>query len=152
MRIALVLRSAAAEHWVLGNRLRIPSRSSPRFLPVLIAAAAVCGLAGCGSDIINSEHARRISKEQMALLKQQPKPKCEYRTASLDEAGKRQPDGLPRPGEAGANPDAAVRMQLDYERQCYQHAEMIARRRLTSLQAAVRDTARGAYRSESSTP
>jgi len=80
-------------------------------------------------------------------MKQQPAPKCEYRTAGLDEPGKRKSDGLPPSSEAGSNPDAAVRMKLDYERQCYQHAEMIARRRLTSLQAAVKDAARGVHRS-----
>jgi hypothetical protein len=45
-----------------------------------------------------------------------------------------------------------VRMKLDYERQCYRHAEMIARRRLTSLQAAVLDTAKAANRNNGNSP
>jgi len=126
---------------------------SPRSLPILAAVIAACGLAGCGSDVIDSEHAHRISRERIALLKRQPAPKCEYRAASLDDAGKRQTDGQPATGETSSNPDA-VRMKLDYERQCYRHAEMIARSRLTSLQAAVQDTVKPVKRSEgsSSTP
>ena len=154
MRIALVLRSTTADHRVSSKCLRAQSRPSPRLLLTLVAAGAACGLAGCGSDIIDSEHARRISRERLALLKQQPTPKCEYRTASLDESGKRPSDGLPPSSAASSDPDAAVRMKLDYERQCYRHAEMIARRRLASLQAAVQDTAKGVDRraGNSSTP
>jgi hypothetical protein len=123
-----------------------------RSLPILAAAIAACGLAGCGSDVIDSEHARRISRERIALLKQQPAPKCDYRPASLDDSGKRQSGDPPPSSEAGSNPDAVVRMKLDYERQCYRHAEMIARRRLTSLQAAVLDTAKAANRNNGNSP
>jgi len=119
---------------------------------MLAAAVAACGLAGCGSDVIDSEHARRISRERIALLKQQPAPKCDYRPASLDDSGKRQSGDPPPSSEAGSNPDAVVRMKLDYERQCYRHAEMIARRRLTSLQAAVLDTAKAANRNNGNSP
>lgn len=117
---------------------------------MLIAALATCGLAGCGAELVDSDHARRITKERVALLKRQPAPSCEYRTASVETSGKQQPDGQPAVSDAGANPDAAVRAKLDYERQCYRHAEMIARTRLTSLQAAVSDAARAAYRAEGS--
>ncbi len=41
-----------------------------------------------------------------------------------------------------------MRTQLDYERQCYKHAEMIARARLTSLQAAVQDSVKAIRRNE----
>jgi hypothetical protein len=123
-----------------------------RSLPILAAAIAACGLAGCSSDVIDSEHARRISRERIALLKQQPAPKCDYRPASLDDSGKRQSGDPPPSSEAGSNPDAVVRMKLDYERQCYRHAEMIARRRLTSLQAAVLDTAKAANRNNGNSP
>ena len=88
----------------------------------------------------------RIPLPKTALLKRQPPPSCEYRTASLDDTSKRgQQDGGP---PAEANPDLALRTKLDYERQCYRHAEMIARSRLKSLQESVQDTVKAVKRSE----
>jgi hypothetical protein len=123
MRIAMALRFSAAEHRVLNRRLPARRRMFQRSLPILAAAIAACGLAGCGSDVIDSEHARRISRERIALLKQQPAPKCDYRPASLDDSGKRQSGDPPPSSEAGSNPDAVVRMKLDYERQCYRRRD-----------------------------
>ena len=40
------------------------------------------------------------------------------------------------------DPDTDERQKLDYERQCYRHAELIARDRLKRLQDSVRRTAR----------
>jgi hypothetical protein len=40
------------------------------------------------------------------------------------------------------DPNADERQKLDYERQCYRHAEIIARERMRLLQASVRRTAR----------
>jgi hypothetical protein len=40
------------------------------------------------------------------------------------------------------DPSADERQKLDYERQCYRHAEIIARDRLRLLQASVRRTTR----------
>ena len=111
---------------------------------------AAGGLAGCGADLIDSEHARRISKERVALLKRQPPPNCEYRTARLDESAKRQTDGSPPSSDLSS--DAAMRMKLDYERQCYRHAEMIARARLTSLQGAVQDKVKAGKRDQTGNP
>ena len=107
---------------------------------------AAWGLAGCSSDVIDAEFARRMTKEQVALLKRQQAPKCDYRAASADAAGKQLREDAPQPGET--SPDAALRTKLDYERQCYKHAEMIVRARLTSLQAAVQSTANSVGRSE----
>jgi hypothetical protein len=64
---------------------------------------------------------------------------CEFKTASPDEA---RGQSSPGPAPAHANPDAALRAKLDYERQCYRHAEMILRDRLLGLQAAVGETTR----------
>jgi hypothetical protein len=69
------------------------------------------------------------------LLKRQQVPKCEYRTPALSEPARPQLEGSPPPGSA--DPDAAMRTKLDYERQCYKHAEMITRARLTELQKVV---------------
>ena len=52
-----------------------------------------------------------------ALLSSQPEPDCAFKTD---------------------DPQATERQQLDYERQCYRHAEMIARNRLEMLQSAIR--------------
>ena len=57
-----------------------------------------------------------ISLQDSALLEPQPKPDCEFKTA-------------------GAGTDECTK--LDYERQCYRHAEIIARDRLQQLQVTV---------------
>jgi hypothetical protein len=114
--------------------LRAPLATARR--AAVIGIVAACGLAGCSSDVFDLEHARRISQERTALLKRQPPPSCEYRTASLDKAAKR--GNEPMAATSDAPPDATIlQARLDYERQCYRHAEMIARARLTSLQMAL---------------
>lgn len=45
-----------------------------------------------------------------------------------------------------ADSDAALRARLDFERQCYRHAEMILRDRLMGLQAAVGETIKAVNR------
>jgi rare lipoprotein A (peptidoglycan hydrolase) len=66
---------------------------------------------------------------ERALLTSPAQFDCEFKTAS--------------PGtQAGSGADGALRTKLDYERQCYRHAEMIARDRLRRLQAAVGETIR----------
>jgi hypothetical protein len=72
---------------------------------------------------------------ETALLKPQPAPKCDARSRS---AAQQQSASA-----ATADPDARLR-QLDYEAQCYRHAEMIARSRLGRLQASVQDMGRAA--------
>jgi hypothetical protein len=152
MQIAPALRSRAARrHGDLTQRLgarKWPARS----LFVLAISMAGCGLAGCGSDLIDSERSPRVSRaklaqERVALLKRQPPPNCEYR-ATREDSAKRQADSSPPPGDA--NPDAALRTKLDYERQCYRHAEMIARARLTSLQGAIQNGEKAASYAEGS--
>lgn len=64
---------------------------------------------------------------------------CAFKTANPGEAR-----GAPQPSAAGAqassDADSPLRTKLDYERQCYRHAEMIAHNRLRLLQAAVGET------------
>jgi len=67
-----------------------------------------------------------------ALLNPQPVPSCEFKTQ-------------PQPGQADPN---AERTKLDYERQCYRHAEIIARGRLEQLQASVGATIAAVKRGE----
>jgi hypothetical protein len=78
-----------------------------------------------------------------ALLKAQPAPNCELKTASLDPAQEQPADP---PSANDADPDVALRAKLDYERQCYRHAELIARERLQNLQEAVQETVRALKR------
>lgn len=63
-------------------------------------------------------HVRRPSR---ALLAPQPAPNCEFRESS---------DLKP------VDPDQWASLKLAYERQCYRHAEQVARKRLRLLQAA----------------
>jgi hypothetical protein len=63
------------------------------------------------------------------LLQAQPEPQCTFESAE------------PKPDE---------RQKLDYERQCYRHAEMIARARLDLLQGSVAKTIKAVKRSERS--
>jgi len=63
------------------------------------------------------------------LLIRQPQPSCEIADSSVDE-----------------------RQKLDYERQCYRHAEMIVRARLELLQNSIDKTISAARSSEQSDP
>jgi hypothetical protein len=63
------------------------------------------------------------------LLQAQPAPQCAFESTE------------PKPDEL---------QKLDYERQCYRHAEMIARGRLELLQASVTRTIKAVKRSERS--
>ena len=69
-----------------------------------------------------------IPLPEAPLRSPQPKPSCEFETA------------------ASSNADA--RQKLDYERQCYRHAEMIVRSRLRLLQDSVEKTISAIQRSE----
>jgi hypothetical protein len=69
-----------------------------------------------------------------ALLASPPEFDCDFKDAGRGDAGGAGP--VP----AGAQADAALRRKLDYERQCYRHAEMILRSRLLDLQAPAGET------------
>jgi Protein of unknown function (DUF3551) len=64
------------------------------------------------------------------LLAPPPEFDCEFKAARVDEIS----------GQTGPGTDVALRMKLDYERQCYQQAGMILRDRLRRLQASVGET------------
>jgi hypothetical protein len=70
-----------------------------------------------------------IPLPDQALLSRQSEPDCEFKTteSKTDE-----------------------RMKLDYERQCYRHAEMIVRNRLELLQSSVDKTINAVKRTERS--
>jgi hypothetical protein len=65
------------------------------------------------------------------LLSPQPEPSCEFNTTDIN---------------------ANERQKLDYERQCYRHAEMIVRGRLQLLQDSVAKTISAVKHSEGNSP
>ena len=78
-----------------------------------------------------------------ALLTEPADIDCEFKDSSLDDAG-----GAPQPTPTRAQADAALRIKLDYERQCYRHDEMILRNGLQLLQASVGEMVKAVNRNE----
>jgi hypothetical protein len=62
-----------------------------------------------------------IHRPDPSLLAPQPAPDCEFKRSSVNTV----------------DPNEWARLKIDYERQCYQDAEKIARDRLRLLQASV---------------
>jgi hypothetical protein len=99
---------------------------------IVSAAALVLSLAAV--DAQQPKRADpRIPAPGAELLKPQPEPACEYKAA--DQGATRTMES-PKGGDPAA--EAALRTKLDYERQCYRHAEIIVRQRLHELQASLR--------------
>jgi hypothetical protein len=95
---------------------------------------------------LNRPNARTlIPLSDRALLSPTPEFDCEFKTTSVDDAGA-QPQPSPTGPQADPSTDGALRMKLDYERECYRHAEIILRDRLQQLQAAVGETIRAVDR------
>jgi hypothetical protein len=92
---------------------------------VRLCAIAACGFALAGCETL-------VPMPDTALLKPLPSPKCEARPAS----------------GAGGGSEAEKLRRLDYEAQCYRHAEMIARTRLGKLQASLRESAAKASKAD----
>jgi hypothetical protein len=119
-------------------RKRKHAQLSARMLAAALSAAA---LAGCdrtwrGASVTRTANAdisgRPASRTPIplpdrTLLNPQPEPDCKF-TAGDSDADRRQ--------------------KLDYERQCYRHAEMIVRSRLRLLQGSVGETIKAVKRSE----
>jgi len=82
---------------------------------------------------------------ETALLKPQPAPKCDARSRTAS------PKQSASAATADSDADARLR-QLDYEAQCYRHAEMIARGRLGRLQESVQERAAKAKASAAAQP
>jgi hypothetical protein len=101
---------------------------------VPFAAAFVVGsaLAGCGLEMADQRYA-----SMKPMLARQPAPNCEYRTGSR------------QPAASDTDPEQQ-RAKLDYERQCYRHAAIIARTRLRNLQDAVAKTSKAVKSAEAS--
>jgi hypothetical protein len=106
-----------------------------RKLLAISAAACAMAVAGCARnpaqrDVqaepiqaappVQRQPEFRIRRPSRALLVSQPAPDCEFRAANRNTV----------------DAEEFARLKLDYERQCYQRAEQVARDRLRQLQAA----------------
>ncbi len=87
----------------------------------LLAASGILVTASPAADRRSAPKA--ITFPDQALLENQRPPQCQLSKA---------PEGI--------NPNEALVVTLDYERQCYRQAEEIVRAKLDTLQAAVRNT------------
>ena len=96
---------------------------------MLAVAAGMLAVAGCTP----------IPIPDTALLEPQAAPRCDAK--ARQQAG----------ASADAGGDAASQAKLDYERQCYRHAELIARNRLNKLQASVQQTVKAVKEGEPKT-
>jgi len=102
-------------------------------IPGRWAAVALCtlALAGCASTHTQPLSTAEVRLPEPALLRPPTAPNCEAKAQ-------------PGPSDPAADPAA----RLDYERQCYRHAELIVRDRLEWLQAAVGETINSVRSSE----
>jgi len=133
MRIHLAPRRTAAAPWLLLSRFPVTCRGARSATLVLAAAACAATLQACA-----------LPAPDTALLKPQPAPRCQLKP----ESDARKQPGAPSAADAGT--DSALVAKLDYERQCYRHAEIIARDRLHKLQTSVQASIRAAVRKDNS--
>jgi hypothetical protein len=114
---------------------------------LVISAAALAGCAElpCDDDIsstapINSRSRAQIPLPDHALLTAQPEPDCEGKPVPADATKNGEP--------TNANADLALRIKLEYERECYRKAEMRVRDRFKRLRAATSETVSAVRRIE----
>jgi hypothetical protein len=140
----LLVYHASASHRSLSCCIRPDAKDRAKLCAfarkLLIPAAVSCtlALAGCASHSVwpepklarasgepsAPEHRRfgpAIHRSDRALLAPQRAPDCEFKSPERD----------------AVDADLLARLKLDYERQCYQQAEMVVRNRLRLLQASV---------------
>jgi BA14K-like protein len=104
---------------------------------IIAAASMLAGTAAMGQSSPSPEANASIPLPNPTLLAPPPNFDCSFQAAKVDGG---------EPPRAQGDSDAALRRQLDYERQCYRHAEMILRDRLVRLQAAVGETIKAVNR------
>jgi hypothetical protein len=156
MRVALAWPASAVTLcrlpiWLPGGRRRA----------WLIAGACVLALAlaGCApdydayTDAVSERAVTRPKKHvaakpvplpNQALLAPQRQPDCEAEMADAQRLASL------APLEPDANADLALRIKLEYERECYRQAEMRVRDRLQKLQASTTDTIKAVKQMEQS--
>jgi hypothetical protein len=115
------------------------------------AGATIQAVAKC--DAANKRTSARrglrmaIPLPDRALVAAPPEFACEFKDAGRDDAGG-QPQPSPPRAQTDSSTDLALRRKLEYERQCYRHAEMIMRDRLLQLQASLGETITAINRGE----
>jgi hypothetical protein len=131
------------------TRLRLPglASSAPKLLTI---SAVFCALAvaGCARNPAQREF-NPVQQEVRAAPVRAPAPAHRYtEPRRYAEPQIRRPDPsllIPQPapdcefkrtGVGAVDPNEWARLKIDYERQCYQDAEKIARERLRLLQAS----------------
>jgi hypothetical protein len=118
-------------------------------------------LLGCAAEYSQQDSSTRSAKvviplPERALLQPQGEPGCELKASQEvggEGAEQRQPPVPPsgsnrRQGQVDSNAALGLRIKLEYERDCFQRAEMQARDRLHRLQAAVGKTIKTVKRIE----
>jgi hypothetical protein len=134
-------------------RLNGPSSLTPKLWTILVVACAM-GVTGCARNPVQRDlevrnppqrvvrvaavrvparapvhseerhHAElRARRPDPALLVPQPAPNCEFKRADIK----------------AVDPEEWARLQVEYQRQCYEEAEKAARERLSQLQAYLRN-------------
>ena len=111
-----------------GRKLVQPKSPTPMLPPAALRSHMVSQPAGY-AKLAKPSPATPIPLPAAELLICQPQPSCEIADSSVDE-----------------------RQKLDYERQCYRHAEMIVRARLELLQSSIDKTISAVRSSEQSEP
>src|SRR5262249_8161196 len=94
-----------------------PSKSRKPITPPSTIRRSTISETADSEKFTESKSATPIPLPEASLLNPQPEPSCEITGTKADE-----------------------RQKLDYERQCYRHAEMIVRIRLQLLQGSVDET------------
>ena len=146
MRIGLALLGgvvALGKPPVVGLQARGRARCA-----VLLCALALAGCAPAYSDYHDlsdgsiSRPRRQAAKKTIplpsqALLASPSKPDCEAAGQQLASAD---PSALVVPPKPESDPDLALRIKLEYERECYRQAETRVREQLRKLQASASET------------
>jgi hypothetical protein len=109
---------------------------------VLLLGCGVC-IALCAATLMGCDRGRPGFVERTASIVQKPVSRAALPLPIRAQLGTAaEPDCEFKTTE----PTTDDRQKLDYERQCYRHAAMIARERLRLLQSSVRSMARAADR------
>jgi hypothetical protein len=115
--------------------------------PLLVGCAGMCDEYDDGrSDPRRGRAGRSLAGAfrtlaDQARLAPPPKAECEAEAAEAEKKAVQAP-------EHDANAELALRIRLEYERECYRQAELRVRKQLQVLQAAAREAVKAAGESE----
>ena len=146
-----MLLSIARRTWAAGfHRLhRLPTVTRAALAgalcgPLLVGCAGMCGEYDDGrSDPRHGRASHSLAAAfrtlaQQARLASPPKAECEEEAAAAEKKAAQ------APAERDANAELALRIRLEYERECYRQAELRVRKQLQALQSAAREAVKAA--------